>query len=352
MIAKTPFGRLPDGRVVSEYTLSNQNGMTAKILDFGGAVRALFVPDQAGNTIDVVQGYDDLDEYRKAGGYLGALVGRVCNRTKEGKFTLEGKPYTLFCNDGENSLHGGKVGFSHKIWRAEEKDSSEPELHLFYTSDDGEEGYPGTLSVEIVYKLLESNALSIHYLAKADQTTLCNLTNHSYFNVGGFASGKIDSHLLWVDADRYLPVGKGLIPTGEIAPVAGTPLDFRKEKPIGRDLDLNDPFFAVSGGYDHYVFFTETKGEKLPLRATLRDPASGRTMKVFTDQPGMQIYSANFLNDREYPLKSGLPQVERIALCMETAKPIDAINNPNFGSTILSPGELYDFTTVYAFSNE
>lgn len=351
MIAKKLFGRLPDGRDVYEYTLSGKSGMTAKILDFGGALRALLVPNSRGNFVDTVQGFDALDEYRQAGGYLGALVGRVCNRTKKGKFSLEGKAYTLFCNDGENSLHGGKEGFSHKLWHAEGQDGDEPELHLFYASPDGEEGYPGTLSVEVIYKLLESNALSIHYLAKTDRTTLCNLTNHSYFNVGGVASGKVDSHLLWVDADRYLPVGKGLIPTGEIASVAGTPLDFRSAKPIGRDLDLDDPFFAFSGGYDHYVFFTESS-EKLPLRATLRDPASGRTMKVYTDQPGMQIYSANFLCDPAYPLKGGLEQAKRIALCMETAKPIDAINNPNFGSTILSPGEVYDFTTVYAFSNE
>ena len=352
MISNRIFGRQPDGREVTEYTLSNQSGMTAKIIDFGGAVRELFVPDRDGKFSDVVQGFDNLDAYRTDGGYLGALIGRCCNRIKKGKFTLEGKEYQLSCNHLGNSLHGGKTGFDKRLWRAEPKDGDEPELHLFYVSPDGEEGYPGTLSVEVTYKLLADNALSIHYFAKTDQTTLCSLTNHSYFNLGGYDSGKIYPHLLWVDADRYLPSAEGFLPTGEIASVDGTPFDFRVSKPIGRDLDLSNPAFAVTGGYDHYLFFTEKKTEALPLRASLYDPASGRKMELFTDQPGMQLYSANMLDNPANPLKGGLPQTIGIALCMEAAKPIDAINNPSFGNVILHPDEDYDFTAIYRFSIE
>ena len=352
MIEKKQFGRLPDGSVVEEYTLANRSGMTAKIITFGGAVRELYVPDRNGKMADIVQGFDDLDSYVADSNYLGVLVGRCANRIRKGQFTLEGKSYQLSCNHLGNSLHGGKTGFDKRLWRAEPKDGDEPELHLFYTAVDGEEGYPGTLSVEVTYKLLAENALSIHYRASTDKTTLCSLTNHSYFNIGGYDSGKIYQQLLWIDADRYLPVGEGFLPTGEIAPVEGTPFDFRRAKPIGRDLDLSDPCFAVTGGYDHFLFFTEKKGEQLPLRAILRDPASGRKMELFTDRPGVQIYGSNMLDNPDYPLKGGLPQTHGIALAMEAAGPIDAINNPAFGSVTLSPGEVYDSTTIYRFSAE
>ena len=308
MITSKIFGRLPDGRDVYEYTLSNQNGMTAKILDFGGTVRELTVPSVEGKPLDVVQGFETLDDYRNDGNYLGSLIGRVCNRIKKGRFTLEGKEYQLFCNHLGNSNHGGKEGFGQKLWRAEPKDGDEPELHLFYVSKDGEEGYPGTLSVEVIYKVLADNALSIHYLANTDKTTLCSLTNHSYFNLGGYASGTIYSHLLWIDADRYLPAGETFLPTGEIASVKGTPFDFRVPKEIGRDIDLSSPSFAITGGYDHYFFFTGEESKQIRLRARLYDPASRLKMEVYTNQPGMQIYSANMLDCPDHPLKGGLPQ--------------------------------------------
>lgn len=350
MITERIFGRLPDGREVTEYTLSNECGMTAKILDFGGTIRELSLPDREGNTTSVVQAFDSLDDYRNDGGYLGALIGRCCNRIKKGRFTLEGKDYQLFCNHLGNSLHGGKEGFGQKLWQAKAVDGAEPELHLSYVSYDGEEGYPGTLTVEVVYKLLAENALSIHYLAKTDRTTLCNLTNHTYFNLGGFASGTVYPHLLWVDTDRFLPSDETYLPTGEIVPVEGTPFDFRTAKPIGRDLDPKNRYMIYSGGYDHYLFFTEQKTNEILLRASLYDPASGRKMEVYTNQPGLQVYSANMLDNPERPLHGGVAQKVGIGLCMETAKPIDAINNPSFGSVTLRAGEPYDYTTIYKFS--
>ncbi|MBQ7173238.1 MAG: galactose mutarotase [Clostridia bacterium] len=352
MIEKRPFGTLPDGRAVTEYLLSNKNGMRVGILDFGGTIKELYVPDRNGKSARVVQGFDSLDDYRNDGGYLGALIGRCCNRIKKGKFTLEGKDYQLFCNHLGNSLHGGKEGFGQKLWLAEPVDGEEPELHLSYVSHDGEEGYPGTLSVKVTYKLLAENALSIHYTAVTDETTLCNLTNHTYFNLGGYDSGTVYSQILWVDADRFLPSDETYLPTGKIVPVEGTPFDFRVAKPIGRDLDPKNPYMLYAGGYDHYLFFTEDKSNQMRLRAYLYDPASGRKMEVYTNQPGLQVYSANMLDNPDRPLSGNLPQKVGIGLCMETAKPIDAINNPSFGSVTLHSGELYDYQTIYRFSVE
>lgn len=352
MISTKPFGTLPDGRAVTEYFLSNESGVSVGILDFGGTIKELYVPDREGKPARVVQGFDLLDDYRNDGGYLGALIGRCCNRIKKGRFTLDGKDYQLFCNHLGNSLHGGKEGFGQKLWRADPVDGDEPELHLFYTSPNGEEGYPGTLSVQVVYKLLADNALSIHYTAETDKTTLCNLTNHTYFNLGGYDSGKVYSQILWVDADRFLPSDETYLPTGEIVPVEGTPFDFRVAKPIGRDLDPKNRYMIYSGGYDHYLFFTEDKSNQMRLRASLYDPASGRKMEVYTNQPGLQVYSANMLDNPDRPLAGNIPQTVGIGLCMETAKPIDAINNPSFGSVTLHPGERYDYQTIYRFSVE
>lgn len=342
MITKQWFGDLPDGRPVFRYFVSNKNGMTVAILDFGGTIQQLLVPDRRGTLQDVVFGYDDLVGYYTADGYHGALVGRVGNRIAGAAFELDGKTYQLFNNDGRNHLHGGKEGFSFKIWQVEPEDGEEPKLHLSYVSPDGEEGYPGTLTVRVTYTVKKNNALSIHYTAKTDKKTLVNLTNHAYFNLGGFASGKIYDHLLQMDADMFLAVDNETIPTGELTPVAGTPFDFRKQKPVVEAFALAEP--------DHCFNFVGGKTEKPVCRAVLYDPKSGREMKVLTDQPCVQLYTANYMKNPAHPFKGGYPQNVHNALCLETQCMPDSIHHKNFTNTVLLPGQTYDTTTEYVFS--
>ena len=349
-IQKQFFGTLADGQVVSRYFLTNKNGMQAAILDYAGAIQQLLVPDRRGHLVDVVGGFDSLEGYVKAGGAQGSLIGRFGNRIAKGKFTLEGKEYTLATNNGENHLHGGMVGFHRKVWGAEMVDGDEPQLKLTLVSPDGEEGYPGTLTVRVTYTLKAENALSIHYRATTDKTTILNLTNHTYFNLGGFASGKIFDHELWLDADTYLPVVPGLIPTGELKSVAGTPFDFRTPKPIGRDFYADDKDLKLAGGYDHCFNFVGGESEKPIPRARLYCEKTGIVMTTVTDQPSVQCYTANFLSEEAYPHKGGYPQGVQNAVCLETQKMPDSINHPNFTNVVLSPSEVYDYTTEYAFS--
>ena len=241
MITKHYFGTMDDGRDVYSYLLKNDAGMSVRICEFGGAIMEISVPDRLGRMTDVVAGYDSLRDYVLSPGYLGALVGRVCNRIAKGKFRLGGKEYQIYKNNNGNSLHGGKVGFSHKLWDVKAEDGEEPRLVLTLTSPDGDENYPGTLSLTVTYTLLRSNALSIHYEATTDKKTVVNLTNHAYFNLGGFSSGKIFDHVLQMDADKYIPTDENLIPTGEIRSVIRTPFDFREPKTIGEDLTLKTP---------------------------------------------------------------------------------------------------------------
>ena len=351
-IEKKYFGTLTDGRRVHSYTLSNANGMRVMILDMGGILSQIHVPDKEGRLTDVVGGYDNLDYYANASGYQGALIGRFGNRIAKGKFTLDGKEYTLFTNNGENHLHGGKEGFNKKIWDVVEKDGDAPALELTYTSPDGEEGYPGTLNVRVTYTLSTDNALSIHYEATTDKKTVLNLTNHAYFNLGGYASGSIHNHVLQMDADSYIKTDKGLIPTGEIASVEGTPFDFRTAKAVGQDIGADDADLKIAGGYDHCFNFAGGETREPVLRATLKDPKSGRVMKMYTNQPCVQLYTGNFLTDDGYPFKGGLVKTKQMALCLETQHMPDSINHDNFTSVVLDVGESYDYTTIYAFSAE
>lgn len=350
MITKTYFGKLDNGQDVSYYTMKNANGMVVRICEFGGAIMEISVPDKLGRMTDVVGGYDSLYNYTHASGYQGALVGRVGNRIAKGKFTLDGKEYSLYCNNGENSLHGGKVGYSHRLWSVEPVDGEEPKLILSLTSPDGDEGYPGTLEVKVTYTLLATNALSIHYEAETDQRTPVNMTNHVYFNLGGYASGKVFDHILRMDADAYLPTNEKLIPTGVIHPVEGTPFDFRTPKTIGKDFDLADPDVALAGGFDHCFCFAGGETKEPVLRVEAYEPKSGRVMQMFTNQPCVQFYSGNFLNNPDYPFKGGYPQNLQAAFCLETQKMNDAVNHENFTDIILNPGEKYDYTTIYQFS--
>ena len=350
MITKTYFGKLENGQDVSYYTMQNASGMQVRICEFGGAIMEIRVPDRLGRMTDVVGGYDSLYNYTHASGYQGALVGRVGNRIAKGKFTLDGKDYSLYCNNGENSLHGGKVGYSHRLWSAEPVDGEEPKLILTLTSPDGDEGYPGTLEVKVTYTLLATNGLSIHYEATTDQRTPVNMTNHVYFNLGGYASGKVFDHILRMDADAYLPTNEKLIPTGVIHPVEGTPFDFRTEKTIGKDFDLKDPDIALAGGFDHCFCFAGGETKEPVLRVEAYEPVSGRFMQVYTNQPCVQFYSGNFLNNPDYPFKGGYPQNLQAAFCLETQKMNDAVNHENFTDIILNPGEKYDYTTIYQFS--
>lgn len=350
------------------YALANDMNTTAYISNYGGILVSLTTPDRNGHMADVVCGYrlDDFGYYAEADGYLGALVGRFANRIDHGRFTLEGVTYDhLYINNGENHLHGGKVGFSNVIWEVLEEKTTPDEaaITLAYTAKDGEEGYPGELSVKVTYTLTNQGALSIHYVATTDKTTILNLTNHAYFNLGGYDKGDVLGHELWLDAESYLPTNEGLIPTGEIRPVDGTPFDFREAKPIGQDFDTDCQDLKLAGGYDHCFNFTGWQdcqsGGEIKVRGYVYDPVSGRDMTMLTNQPCVQFYSANFLKNPNYPLRgseigdtSTYPQKTQHALCLETQAMPDSINHQNFTNCILHPGEVYDYTTVYVFSTD
>ena len=350
-VKKKLFGILADGREVYSYTLKNKNGMKVKILSYGGAINKIKVPDRNGCFTDVVGGYDCIDSYVGGDGYQGALIGRVGNRIARGKFSLEGKDYNLFINNGVNHLHGGEFGFDKKIWEVTVvNDGDQPEISLHTISPDGEEGYPGTLDVTVKYCLSENNGLSIRYVATTDKATPINLTNHTYFNLRGYASGSIHSLRLTLDADTYLPTDDTLIPTGELKSVEGTPFDFRVEKEIGKDICADDNDLILAGGYDHCFNFVGGKTKTPVKRGELYDPVSGRVMELYTNQPCVQFYSGNFLTNEEYPFKGGYPQSKQTFLCLETQHMPDSINHDNFTDTVLRPGEIYDYTTEYRFS--
>ena len=350
MITKTHFGTLDVGQEVYYYTMKNRAGMSVKICQFGGAIMEIRVPDKFGRMADVVCGYDSLRDYVLADGYVGALVGRTCNRLGKGKYTVDGKEYSAYCNNNGNSLHGGKVGYSHRLWNIKAEDGDEPKLILTLHSPDREEGYPGNVDITVTYKLLSTNALSIHYEATTDQKTVINLTNHAYFNLGGYASGKIFDHILQIDADRYIVTDETLIPTGEIRPVDGTPFDFREPKEIGRDFEADNTDLKIAGGYDHCFCFTGGESKEPMLRVEAYEQNTGRIMQVYTNQPCVQFYSGNFLGNPDFPFKGGYPQCKQTAFCLETQKMPDAPNHKGFDDITLNPGEKYDYTTIYQFS--
>ncbi len=355
------FGALSTGEMAHLYTMINDNGMSVSITDFGGAIVHLLAPDRNGRLADVVLGYDSVADYEKADGYLGALVGRFANRIAKGRFEVDGQVYDqLYINDGDNHLHGGRLGLSHIIWQAETATSDdEAILRLTYHSPDGEEGYPGNMDITVTYTLDNTGALSLRYTAVCDKTCPINLTNHVYFNLGGFASGTVLGQTLCLDAESYCRGDEGLIPTGELIPVDGTPFDFRVAKTIGRDFWASDADLRGAGGYDHCLNFTNWKAAKSGMepvwRGRVTDPVSGRVMDMLTSQPCVQVYSANFLCNSLFPLRGGYAQRKQIGLCLETQRMPDSPNHQGeaeFTDCLLHPGEVYDYTTVYRFSAE
>jgi len=348
-MTKTVFGKLPDGREVFRYTLANRSGMTAEIINYGATVTSLGVPDRSGKIDDVVLGYDSLQGYIGGTFYFGAIVGRYGNRIGKGQFALDGKQYQLTINDGENHLHGGKHGFNKALWDARIlSDSAEPSLQLRYVSRDGEEGYPGTVTLEVSYTLTDRNELRIYYEGTTDQPTILNPTQHSYFNLSGSFANTILVHLLTIEADSITPVDKGLIPTGQIMPVANTPMDFRSAAAIGARIGEPNAQLAFGRGYDHNWVLKNYSG-RVRKAAELYEPVSGRLMTVFTDQPGLQFYSGNFL-DGTAKGKNGVAYQYRTGLCLEAQDFPDAPNKPQFPPATLRPGQTYHQTTLYQFS--
>jgi aldose 1-epimerase len=340
---KISWGMTPEGQPVELYTLTNAKGSEARIMTYGGVVVSLKVPDRSGALGDVVAGFDNLEGYLTPPPYFGALIGRYGNRIGGGQFSLDGMVYHLAKNDGANHLHGGVRGFDKRLWSA--KQLSPQSLELSYLSKDGEEGYPGNLSANVTYTLTDAQELRIDYLATTDKETVVNLTNHSYFNLAG--EGDILAHQVMIHADRYTPVDKGLIPTGELKSVAGTPFDFQMAKAIGERIEQKDEQLMFGHGYDHNWVLNRT-GSGLETAAKVTDPKSGRVMEVLTTEPGLQFYTGNFLDGT---LKGkGRVYTRRSAFCMETQHFPDSPNKPAFPSTVLKPGETYRTTTVYRFS--
>ena len=327
---------------VTEYTLTNAQGMQVSILDYGGTVSKLLVPDRDDNMGDVVLGFESFSGYlQKNDPYIGSLVGRYANRIANAKFTLNGKTYILAPNDHGNSLHGGNIGYDKVMWTSEKMGDSS--LKLSYKSKDGEEGYPGNLNVQVIYTLGADNSLKLDYTATTDKATPVNLTNHCYFNLSAGKDSTILNHQLQINADRYTPVNDKLIPIGEIADVKGTPMDFITARTIGKDIQ------NVKGGYDHNWILNRT-GNGLERAATVYEPKSGRYMEVYTTEPAIQFYSGNFLNGKLQVTKNGQPYIQHAALCLETQHYPDSPNEPSFPNTILKPGETYRQITLYKFS--
>jgi aldose 1-epimerase len=349
MTEKKLFGKMPDGTEIYLYTLANKNGMEAAITSFGATLVSLKVADRNGKFADVVLGYDTLEEYANSSNYFGATVGRYGNRIAHGNFTLDDVKYTLALNNGENSLHGGIKGFNKVVWTSTEISSKDGQsLQLNYLSKDGEEGYPGNLSVQVVYTLTDRNELQIDYSASTDKDTVVNLTHHSYFNLRGQGEGDILNHLLTLNADRFTPVDAGLIPTGELRNVEGTPFDFRTPVAIGDRINQKDEQLKLGNGYDHNWVLNRKAGGQLSLAAKVEESSTGRTMEVWTTEPGVQFYTGNFLDGK--PGKGGKVYNFRYALCLETQHFPDSPNHPDFPTTVLKPGAHFRSKTVYHFS--
>lgn len=347
--ARELFGRLPDGTKVYRWTLAN-GGTRMKVLSYGGIVQCLQTPDRHGRPANVCLGFDNLDDYLGATAFFGALIGRYGNRIAGGRFTLDGTVHRLSVNDGENSLHGGARGFDKRVWDVEPfTDASGVGLVLRYVSEDGEMGYPGTLRVKVTYTLTARGDWRIDYAAATDRATVVNLTHHAYYNLAGEGSGTVLGHELTLAAGRYTPTDTTLIPTGELASVAGTPFDFRRTKTIGEDIRDAHPQLVTAKGFDHNWVLDKGLTRTPEHCATLRDPGSGRTMRIATTEPGVQFYSGNFL-DGTLAGPSGRTCRQSDGLCLETQHFPDSPNQPSFPSTVLRPGEVYRSATVHSFS--
>ncbi|MFA6069343.1 MAG: aldose epimerase family protein [Janthinobacterium sp.] len=348
-VTPAPFGILPDGQPVSVFTLTNRQGMQVKVLDFGAIISAIQVPDRDGTVADVVLGFECIEPYLANSAFLGAVIGRYGNRIAQGRFSLDGKDYQLAVNNPPNHLHGGNQGFHQVMWRAEPF-TRDDAVGVTFTrsSPHGEDGYPGKLDVTVVYELDNGNALSLRYHAVTDQATPINLTNHSYFNLAG--QGSILGHEVMINADRYLPVDAGSIPTGELADVTGTPFDLRQSTVIGDSIAMPHEQLRIGRGYDHNFVLNQKPGHLLNLAAMVREPQSGRVMQVYTQEPGVQFYSGNFLDGSQHGKLRA--HSYRSALCLETQHFPDSPNQSHFPSTILRPGQVYQTHTVYRFSAE
>jgi aldose 1-epimerase len=347
-VSRKDFGKTADGAKVDIYTLTNTSGAEARILTYGGTVVSLKVPDKNGTLGDVVLGYDSIADYEKHTAYFGALIGRYANRIANARFTLNGKEYKLASNNGPNHLHGGPKGYNRVVWSARSStDANGANLDLTYLSRDGEEAYPGNLKINVVYTLTEKNELKIVYSATTDKDTIVNLTQHSYFNLAGAGNGTVLDHELTVNADRFTPTDDTAIPTGELRPVKGTPFDFTRPVKIGARIEQADEQLKFGRGYDHNWVLNK-KDKALSLAATVYESTSGRVMEVLTTEPGVQLYTGNYLDaaikgkdGRDYPFRSGF--------CLETQHFPDSPNRPAFPSTVLKPGQKYSQTTIYKF---
>ncbi|MEU5362590.1 aldose epimerase family protein [Streptomyces sp. NPDC005925] len=345
---KEPFGTLADGTKVHRWSLEN-GGTRMKVLSYGGIVQALEIPDSRGRYRNVSLGFDNLDDYVASSPYFGALIGRYGNRIDKGRFTLDGTDHQVSVNDGENSLHGGAQGFDKRVWDVEPfSQGADVGLRMYWTSVDGEMGYPGTLRAKVTYTLTRDGDWHIDYEATTDKATVVNLTSHVYWNLGGEGSGSVYDHELSIAAARYTPVDPGLIPTGELAKVAGTPFDFRRAKAVGRDIRVAHEQLLYGKGLDHNWVLDKGITSQPEHAATLRDPSSGRTLRIATTQPGLQFYSGNFL-DGTLVGTGGSVYRQGDALCLETQHFPDSPNQPSFPSTVLRPGQTYRTTTVHTF---
>ena len=354
-IETSSFGTLPDGREVKKFTLRNKNGMSVSFINYGGIIVSIEVPDKNGKIEDVVLGYDSLSHYVKNNPYFGALIGRYGNRIARGKFSLNGKSYQLATNNGVNHLHGGVKGFDKVFWNVEQlHEAAVPTFTLRYESKDGEEGYPGNLKVTVVYYLTDNNEFNIIYQGTTDKTTIVNLTQHTYFNLSGDAKTDILQHELVLNAEKFIPVDKTLIPTGVLQKVEGTPFDFRTPVTIGSRIDKKDQQLEFGKGYDHCWVINDpepSNNSNLTLAATLHEPVSGRVMSVYTSEPGIQFYSGNFLDGSNIGKKGAVYQ-HRYGLCLESEHFPDSPNRNNFPSVVLKPGDTYRTQTVYSFSTK
>jgi len=344
-IDSQPFGATPGGTPVKLYTLSNRKGMVVKVTEYGAILTEVWVPDRDGRAGDVALGFDRLEPYVKGHPFFGATTGRVANRIAKGRFTLDGKEYKLAVNNGPNHLHGGLKGFDKQVWKSHPLRGlrNEVSVEFSYTSPDGEEGYPGTMEVKVVYTLTDDNELRIDYTATSDQATIVNLTNHSYWNLA--ESGSVLDHVLQINASRYTTADDSLIPTGELAPVKGTGLDFTQPRRVGERIG---DYASFAKGYDHN-FVLDSGGNGMTLCARVSEPKSGRIMEVWTTEPGVQLYCGNHL-DGSLTGVGGAVYEQHTGLCLETQHFPDSINHPAFPSVVLRPGQVYKSTTTYKFS--
>lgn len=348
MYKKEYFGKTPDKQQIERYTLMNRSGVSASFLTLGGIWNSMMVPDRDGRTADVVLGYDTVELCLNNGGHPGEIVGRNANRIGKAEFALNGITYKLDANNGPNNLHSGEAFYRNRIWDAEvSEEGGSTTVSFSLTSPDGDQGYPGNAKITVTYTLTEDNALEITYNLICDSDTIANMTNHSYFNLAGHSTGSAADQQVWIDADYFTPMDAESIPTGELCPVKGTPMDFTQMKPIGRDIDVDFSQLKFGSGYDHNWVLNHRIGE-LTLSAKAYDEKSGRLMEVYTDLPGVQFYTGNYL-EAELPGKNGAAYGFRHGYCFETQYYPDAVNKPNFPSPILKEGREYKTTTIYKF---